>query len=480
VNGSLTCVGARNPTTEVCDGLNNDCDANIDEGCPKGTLPVRLDLGGSNAGQHSTTQLTVTGQGQATFAAYLDQRSGNADIRLNFLPSPGGTWLAADLVVANSSAGEVEPWVFTSPTRLYVAYGLFTTGTVRRIQLARTNLTPAAFTTVQAEKSAAASADSFFVRGVVAGQDGANDQLVLVWQVLSGTSRDVFLQASSDGGTTWRASDLRVNAVAGKAELPSLATDRHGHAFVAWRDGRGAQPEVFFARYDVAAATLSANVRLSVGNPTKPPIVAADDQGNVHVAWTDLPPDPDKKRIRVATSTNRGVSFSASAVVNTPAFANADTPHIVAHQGRAVAVWEDNRSGLSDIYANVWLSGSWRPQASRADAGPRGAYRSTAPKVAFGAGSRVFVTYQEYRGTGTFTQADVHANFSEDLAQTFQPVDVRLDPGAAGLADSITPLVTAPGAVGPGGESVVVWLDNLAGTAPSANVDVYAALLDFP
>jgi hypothetical protein len=34
--GSLVCVGGTGPTTEACDGLNNDCDANIDEGNPGG------------------------------------------------------------------------------------------------------------------------------------------------------------------------------------------------------------------------------------------------------------------------------------------------------------------------------------------------------------------------------------------------------------------------------------------------------------
>lgn len=483
VNGALACIGAVMPTFELCDGLNNDCDGagpdgDIDEGCPVASAAVRLDVGSSPDGDHSTTQLTVSEHGGAVFAAYLDRRSGGANIRLNFLPGVAGAWQNPDLLVAGASEAEVEPWVFASPTNVYVAYGHYngSSSAVRRIELASCPLPVGAWTKRQAQQSGGAQADSFFVRGVVAGQAAGADQIVLVWQVLNGSSRDIYLQASTDGGQSWLASDRRVNTAAGKAELPSVATDGQGHAFIAWRDARGSQPEVYVDVYDVAADSLAGNQRLSVGNPTRPPSIAADAQGNVHVAWTDLPAN-ERKRIRVASSTNAGASFGASVVVNTPAFADADSPHIVAHGGKAVVAWEDNRSGLSDIYVNTWNGSGWRAAASRADGGPRGTYRSTRPHVALGAGQRVFVAYQEYRGSGTNGQADVHVNFSLDDGQTFQPNDVRVDPGPVGLADSITPFVIVPAM---GTDAVVVWLDNIDGNTVSPNADVYAAKLLFP
>lgn len=482
IGGKLECIGAVAPQVELCDGLDNNCDGTPDEGCPTAGALVRLDVGGSNPGQHSTAQLSVATYGANTYAAYLDRRSGNADIRLNFSTSPGGAWQNADLAVASTAANEVEPWVFTSSSSVYVAYGLFSSTNVRRIQLARTGIAPATWTRVQAEKNTIAASDSFYVRGIVAGKNGSNDRVVLVWQTLNGTSRDIFLQASNDSGATWRAADLRVNSVAKNAELPAIATDGQGKVFIVWSDLRSTIREVLFDVYDAEVGTLSGNKRLSTENhPTRLPSVAADSLGNVHVAWTDAEIGK-KKSIYVATSTNRGVDFGLPKQVNTPVFADADTVNIVAHQGRAIAAWEDTRSGLSDIYVNVWKAGSWLPQASRADGGPRGAYRSTHPKVAFGSGDLVFVTYQEFCGTGANVRADVHANFSRDGGVTFQPNDTRLDRGPVGLADSMLPFVVAPAAASPfvGDVPLIIWLDNYDGSKAALNADVYAAILNFP
>ena len=481
--GMLTCVGEIAATTELCDGLDNDCDAAADEGCPAAqATDQRLDLGAnSSVGQAPSTQLTTASRGDLLLAAYLDRRSGTADIRANISQNGGQSWLAADLVVANASELEVEPAAAVGQGGVYVAYGRFN-GNQRDVWLARATSPYTTFTQVRADKTAG-NVDAFFLRAAVA-MPGNPDALVVVWQSLAGTganvTTDIYLQRSLDGGLTWAAADLRVNAVQGVAELPVLATDGAGRAFIAWRDQRAGNAEVYVDTYDVMTGALSGNLPVSGGQPGEDIVIAADAGGpNVYVAWTDL--RAPKKAICVARSNNSGAAFTPDGAIANPdsTFADAQSPAIAARAGRAIVAWEDTRSGQPDIRVNRTTNGgiTWLSATSRVDLGSvPGTSASTTPTVAFGAGDRVYVTWADTRAG----QRDIHANHSFDQGVTFQPIDLRLDVGTAGApsppggADSRGPQVLTDAT---GNRGVVVWIDNrtTAGIT-GVNADIYASL----
>ena len=500
-NGTVTCSGGVSPTIEICDGLNNDCDGtgtngDVDEGCPSRGTRTRLDLG-TAAGEYSSAQLTVAARGDSVFAAWVDRRNAdssdnNPDIFFNFSTDGGDSWQDPDLPAADAdNALEIEPWLFTSQSHVYLVLGRFGSANApRRIHLAADEITPDGWTTPQRIELGPTDSgpDSFFGRGIVANDvaDGASDQIVVVWQSLEGTgadaTRDIYLQASADGGATWLDANARVNTqtdAIGRAELPSIATDGDGKVFVVWRDAASGRPEAWVNSYDFAGDGLGTPTLLSSDTDSasvKPPVVAADTEGNVHVLWTELP-DNAAKIVRGRSSTDGGATFSAAVTVSQPpagADPDADTPAVAARGGMAVAVWEDTRAGQPDIYASRWNGTRWSAPV-KADGGPRGTYRSLEPQVALGAGDRVFVSYRGYRGTGDDDLADVFANFSDGTSLLFQPDDVRVDSGfgSLGALDSFAPhLVTRDG----GDEALVVWLDNHDGP----NADPYAAILDFP
>ena len=486
LSGGLVCVGEVKPATEYCDGLDNDCASGPDQDCPTANgADQRLDVGGSSdVGEASTSQLTVAAQGTNVFAAYLDRRSGDADVRYTLSTDSGGSWRATDIGVATSGSDEVEPSLFASSSRVYVAYEKFS-GSYRRIYVKSASGGFTSFGSESRADNTPSKNDAFYVRGVVASSGGGNDTLVLVWQRLDveDGSRDIYLQRSTNNGVAWLGSDVRVNSVAGGADLPRIATDGNGKVFVAWRDQRNNKSEVFFATYDAGTDTLGANRALSGGMAGANPTVAADATGNVHVAWTDL--RGTKKAIRVSSSTNSGAAFPSDGRIVNPdsTFADANHPALAAEAGRVVVAWEDTRSGLSDIRANLSVDGgsTWLSQTPRVDLGSvAGTASSLAPSVAWGAGDTVFVAWADTRNG----RADIYSNHSNDAGRSFQPIDIRLDvggpspsaPSAAGAVQSQQPFVLAPGA---GARGVVIWLDHrTSGGGSGTNADVYANYFD--
>ncbi|HEX7672202.1 MAG TPA: sialidase family protein, partial [Polyangiaceae bacterium] len=365
LKGSQACVGGIPPSQEICDGTgpgtgtNPSCTGVPGQGCVWPTSPpVRLDtLNNPTQGVASNFQLSSASIGSEYFVAYSGVRPGNnavANVFTRVSTDAGLTWAGNGDVDATPAANaESEPSVFARTGRAYMVFSRFTNGNGtgnRRIysRSASATDTPAyaswtngaGVTQVRIQNNG--GIDCFQPTGVVAKSDGtalgAGDWLAATWSEIGGTptniQRNVFLAYSKNGGASWSTA-AQVNSGLGtdKGQSPVIAADGNGVVYVAWRDERTAGlSQVYFATANVssvvfpAAPVLSGAVALqpttgpAAGSATQLALAASGT--HVSVAWTDL--RSKWSTIRVASSQNGGSSFTQVNGVNDGQIVNPD------------------------------------------------------------------------------------------------------------------------------------------------------------
>ncbi len=141
---------------------------------------------------------------------------------------------------------------------------------------------------------------------------------------------DIFYTHSTDEGVTW-SKPLRVNSQAasviaiGTVRGPRLAVGKAGRVHVAWMGSKDAAPKapgattpMLYARLNDAADAFEPQRNLITSKPGLDGggAVAADDAGNVFVAWhAPLAPGGDEttRRVFIARSKDEGKSFAPEA-----------------------------------------------------------------------------------------------------------------------------------------------------------------------
>jgi hypothetical protein len=255
---------------------------------------------------------------------------------------------------------------------------------------------------------------------------------------------------------TWQVS-VQVNDVsAGQQDRPEAAMSADGTAYLIWDDYRsGSNGDIYFSRRDSVTGSWSANEKVSddtTGRTQWNAAIAVDGSGVAYAVWRDQRDGRKTPDTNIYFAKRGGGVWSANRRVNddTGAAAIQATPRIaVTTAGDAVAVWEDHRSSQWNVYSSRLPAGgvAWAANLRVTD---NGSSRKFDPDVTIAPDGTAYAVWDDDR-TGN---SDVW--FSKLLpGASAWTANQRIsdDPG---LAAQYGPRI----AIAANGDLYVVWLDD--------------------
>ncbi|MCK5219388.1 hypothetical protein KAR10_07700, partial [bacterium] len=158
----------------------------------------------------------------------------------------------------------------------------------------------------------------------------------------------------NNGNTLWAANGRVICNEVNDQRIPRMITDQTGGAIIVWSDERSGDFDIYAQRVDNNGNTLwAANGRVicSKANDQGVPLLIADQAGGAIIVWPDKRSgDSDIYAQRVDNNGNTLWATNGRVICNE---ANDQIyPGIIADPaGGAIIVWQDKRTGDSDIYA---------------------------------------------------------------------------------------------------------------------------------
>ncbi len=268
---------------------------------------------------------------------------------------------------------------------------------------------------------------------------------VIAWEDWRLIDPNIYAQRYDASGAP-QGSNFKVNEDTGPAwqAMPTVATDGQGNFIIAWIDNRMGDDDIAAKRYNSSGEILNPDFRANDVpgsayypmwiNPAVTPAVAADEQGNFIIAWTDERNYDWWPDIYAQRYNSGGYPVGSDFRVNNDYVPAMQWEISAASDGRGnfVITWADSRYGNWDVYAQKYDS-SGTPLGSNYFV-PDPGYASSGqehPEVAAD-GYNIYFTWMDDRRGGGW---DIFAKVAEG-DWPFVRGDANAD-GLVNIADAV-------------------------------------------
>lgn len=327
-----------------------------------------LRIDGSGAGDRFDSEaVQLCTSGAELFVAWHDAREGQEAIWLQHSSDGGQRWLSQPIRVNDAQASATRPALACSGETVFVAWEDTRDGELENKNIYFDRSFDGGETWLDDDLRLSddrnGRAMSLTPRLALAGE-----VVVVTWSDARNGAFDVYLDRSTDEGATFEG-NRRINsdpAGSAFAAFPQIAANDSGNVVLAWEDSRGGLNDIYSASSSDLGQTFSADVRLDAGvdpgtaNSFRPRL--ALDDAEVYVVWQDERNAPNRD-IFFNRSTNGGASWLGSArLVESDGLGVADSanPSVALQSGVAHIVWQDRRSGGFDVYYRSFVNGDPR------------------------------------------------------------------------------------------------------------------------
>ncbi|MCF6269461.1 MAG: T9SS type A sorting domain-containing protein [Melioribacteraceae bacterium] len=299
--------------------------------------------------------------------------------------------------------------------------------------------------------------------------------MVLCWRRRTSLlNYDIYAgQINNSGTVSW--TDVIINNETENQQNPALTTDGSGGAIIAWEDNRNKNT----SGYDIYAQWINSSgvvqwTATGTAICTRPYVqekvqIVSDGSGGAIIVWRDLSNGSDYNITAQKINSSGTVQWITDGFpIRNLTGSSASDPKIVTDgSGGAIIVWEDTRSGNSDLYAQrINSSGSVQWAADGVPITTAASTQSDHSVISDGSGGAITVWYDDRLGGGV--SRDIYAqkiNSSGIVQWTANGDSVCTATGEQ----------TYPNLIGDGsGGAIFAWSDYRNGT----DYDIYAQYLN--